>query len=125
MSKLVRLYPHNPARGWLVQTYMHHEFGKFVGKRGWYEVRDEVAKELAKVRQKDGKRRSGPAFMIADDKDHARELELELLVDPMKEEETVGTADAPVKARRPGKVKKQKKPKTRTRRTRAAEDDDE
>ena len=117
MSKLVRLYPHNPRRGWFIQTYLDPGLGdrkggmKFVGKRGWYEVSDEVAEELEDVRQVDTDPRSGPAFMIARDAKHAKVLE-EDLVDPEDEDASVGTADVPVRHGRPGKRKG--KPKTRT-----------
>ena len=117
MSKLVRLYPHNPRRGWLLQTYLDPQLGgrkggmKFVGKRGWYKVDDDVAEELEDVRQVDTDPRSGPAFLIARDAKHAKKLE-EDLADPEDEAASVGTADSPVSHSRPGKRKG--KPKTRT-----------
>ena len=122
MSKLVRLYPHNPRRGWLIRTYLDPALGdrkggmKFVGKRGWYDVSDAVAAELEDVRQVDTDPRSGPAFLIARDAKHAKRLE-EDLRDPEDEEASVGTADAPVKSQRPGKRKG--KPKTRTKKPKA------
>lgn len=125
MSKLVRLYPHNPRRGHVLRTYLDPQLGgrrggmKFLGSRGWYEVSDEVAEELEEVRQKRYDKRSPKAFMIADDADHAKELEAEL-VDDEDEDAQVGTADAPVKAARPGKrktaTKKKGSAKPRTRR---------
>lgn len=120
MSKLVRLYPHNPRRGWFMKTYLDPQLGgrkggmKFLGKRGWYEVEDDVAKALEDVLQKDQDPRSGPAFLIAKDAKQAKVLDAEL-VDPEEEEASVGTADAPVRHGRPGKRKGM--PKTRTRKT--------
>lgn len=125
MSKLVRLYPYNKRRGWLIRTYLDPALGvrgmKFVGKRGWYEVSDEVAEELADARQKDNDPRSGPAFLIARDAKHANKLEEELQ-DPEDEEVSVGTVEAPVRHGRPGKRKSKGKPKTRQRKTKAGEE---
>lgn len=116
MSKLVRLYPRNTKRGWYIQTYLDPALGvKFLGTRGWYEVDDEVAEKLKGVRQKHYDPRSGLAFMIANDKAEAREMDASL-VDPDEEEAKVGTADDPVKVKsRPGMID----PKPRTRKTRA------
>lgn len=117
MSKLVRLYPYNPRRGWLKQTYLDPALGerkggmKFVGKRGWYEVSDEVAEELEDVLQREYDLRSGKAFLIAKDAREAKKLDADL-VDPEDEEASIGTADAPVRSSRPGRRKG--KPKTRT-----------
>ena len=122
MPKLVRLYPHNPRRGWFVQTYLDPGLGerkggmKFVGKRGWYQVTDDVAAELEDVLQKQGDPRSGPAFLIAKDAKHAKVLDAEL-VDPEDEDVSIGTADSPVQSSRPGKRKG--KPRTRTKKVKA------
>ena len=119
MSKLVRLYPRDPKRGWFIQTYLDPQMGiKFLGTRGWYEVTDEIANQLKDVRQKTYDPRSGKAFMIASSKEEAREMDLKL-IEPEEEEAKVGTADDPVKVKsRPGKVAKEVAPKPR-RRTRA------
>ena len=115
MSKLVRLYPRDPKRGWFIQTYLDPKLGvKFLGTRGWYQVEDEVAEELGNVLQKAYDLRSGKAFMIAKDKAEARELDLSI-AEPEEEEAKVGTAEDPVVMKsRPGKAA----PRTRKRSTR-------
>ncbi len=124
MSKLVRLYPYNPRRGWLMKTYLDPQLGdrrggmKFLGKRGWYEVSDEVSEELEDVRQQDQDPRSGPAFLIARSPAHAKKLD-EDLRDPEEDEASVGTADTPVRHGRPGKRKGKGNPKTRKRKSKA------
>jgi hypothetical protein len=116
MSKLVRLYPRDPERGWLIQTYLDPQMGlKFLAARGWYKVSDDQAEELKAVRQKHYDARSQKAFLIADDSDHARELEETVLRDPEAEEENIGTIEAPVETKRPGSRKKKVKPRKRTR----------
>jgi hypothetical protein len=95
--KLVRLYPRNPDRGWFIQTYVDPQLGlKFVSERGWYQVSDEIAEALKEVRQKRYDLRSGPAFAIAKDKEEARLIERTEINPPEKEEEVVGTAEAPI-----------------------------
>lgn len=105
MSKLVRLYPRNPKKGWFIQIYTDVELNiKFLALRGWYEVEDDVAEKLRQVRQKKYDPRSGPAFLIADDKAHAKELEKTVLRPPEKDDESIGTTDAPIEAKRPARI---------------------
>lgn len=105
MSKLVRLYPKNPHRGWYLQTYLHYQLQmKFVGTRGWYKVSDDVAEKLRDVLQIQEDPRSGPAFMIAADKEEAAKLEKSLLADPKEADKKVGTFDEPVSVARPGRA---------------------
>ncbi len=127
---LVRLYPYNKRRGWLIRTYLDPQLGtrkggmKFLGHRGWYEVSDEIAAELEDVLQVDTDPRSGPAFLVARNSAHAKKLDAEL-VDPEEEEASIGTADVPVR-QRPGKRKaKAGKPKTRQRKTKDVKEDAE
>jgi hypothetical protein len=116
MSKLIRLYPRDPKRGWYIQTYLDPGLGvKILGTRGWYQVEDDIAAKLKDVKQKAYDPRSGPAFMIANSKEEAREMDAKL-VEPEEEEAKVGTAEDPVKLKpRPGKTT----PKPRTRKTKA------
>ncbi len=114
--KLVRLYPYDKKRGHVLRTYLDPELGlKFVGKRGWYEVSEEVAEAIEDVRQKHsgvGAQRSGPAFMIADNNKAAKKMDKELAEEKGEDEDVVGTADAPVRAR-PGSKADGGKPRKR------------
>ena len=119
--KLARLYPYDPKRGHVLQNYLAPDLGmKFVSKRGWYEVTDEQAAVLAKVPQYHSGVRTGEgeAFMIADDKSEAKKLDAALEKTKGREEEKIGTADAPVQAR-PG-TKDAGKPKPRRSRSSTA-----
>lgn len=134
--KLARLYPHDPKRGHVLQNYLAtdipHPSGKgttnlkFVGKRGWYEVTDEQAAALAEAPQYHSGVHTGEgeAFMIADDAAEAKKMDAALEKSKGREEEKVGTADAPVQARPGTKTKAEGKPKTR-RSTRAVRDKDD
>lgn len=66
MSKLVRIYPTNPARGYTVQSYLlsGSPYPMFRVERGWYEVDNETAKRLAKIRQNDNDDYSRPVFQV-------------------------------------------------------------
>lgn len=118
MTVLVRLYPYNKRMGWVMRSFTHTDGKqslKFVATRGWYEVSEQVADELAKVPQQERFPRGHRAFMIARTADEARELDAQVDESLHKEvAETVGTADTPVRATRPGL--KESAPRTRSRR---------
>ncbi len=50
MSKLVRLKPHDPKRGHVIQRYTAFST-QFEEKKGWYRVSDEIAAYLGTVHQ--------------------------------------------------------------------------
>ncbi len=74
MAKLVRLKPHDPKKGHVIQRYTAFSI-RFEEKRGWYKVSDEVAKYLATVHQRPGDEDSPPAFDVCDE-DEARRIEV-------------------------------------------------
>ncbi len=73
MAKLVRLKPHDPKKGHVIQRYTAFSI-RFEEKRGWYKVSDEVAKYLATVRQRSGDEDSPAAFDVCDE-DEAKRIE--------------------------------------------------
>ena len=101
---LVRLYPYNPAQGFVLRTYtLINQKLKFVEARGWYEVSADIAKVLEGIPQESRKPRGPKAFMVAKDKEEAKKLDADLRVLLRKpEEDSVGTIEEPVPMR-PGK----------------------
>jgi hypothetical protein len=109
--KLVRLYPYTPRFGYNLRSLVVTKLGmKFVGERGWYEVSDEAAAFL-RTRLQDSTQPHGPkAFMIAESREDAKQLDAAFnatIRDP--EEERAGTPDAPIRqaasteSKRPGR----------------------
>lgn len=140
MSKLVRIVPFNPRIGHVKQrhTIMKPRPMRFDASRGWYEVEDEIAEALRDIPQEERRPGGASAFMIADNAEHARQLEEALRRAARGQEpEAVGTLEAPIRVSRPGRkapaaaapAAKSEEPKprtrTRTRSTVAVEDDGE
>jgi hypothetical protein len=116
-TRLVRLYPYDPKRGYVMKTYVDIGLGlKFVESRGWYKVDAGAVSVLKKVVQDTMSPHKLPAFMIAKNIAEAESMMGEFSA-PAEEEKKIGTADAPVQLHRPGK----KSPQPR-RRTRSSED---
>lgn len=108
MSKLVRLKPYAARLGHVLQNYTITTPTPmaFKAKQGWYEVSDEIAARLAKVPQQARHPKGPRAFMVANDKEHARQLDQELREEMMEAQtgrDTTGTPEAPLKMERPGK----------------------
>lgn len=103
---LVRLYPHAPRLGWVIKNLTLVDEGlRFREERGWYEVDDEVAAKLAKLPQQDRHPHGPRAFAVAKDRDEARRLDrqiAEMLRQTRGEDDSTGTPDEPVPAKRPG-----------------------
>jgi hypothetical protein len=90
----------------LIGTYLDPFLGlKFVASRGWYEVSDEDAEVLSKVRQKRYDSLSPKAFAIANNVEEAKYIEENVFRPPKKEDEVIGTIETPIPAKkaRPGK----------------------
>ena len=63
---LVRLKPHDPRRGCVLQRYTYRGI-KFHEERGWYRVEKAVADYLRTIRQVAGDDHSPPAFDVCSD----------------------------------------------------------
>jgi len=63
---LVRLKPHDPRRGRVLQRYTYRGI-KFHQERGWYRVEKAVADYLRTIRQVAGDEHSPPAFDVCTD----------------------------------------------------------
>jgi len=70
---LVRLKPHDPRRGCVLQRYTYCGI-KFHGERGWYRVEKAVADYLRSIRQIAGDEHSPPAFDVCTN-DEAKDLD--------------------------------------------------
>jgi hypothetical protein len=104
--KLVRLYPRNPKKGWVIQTYVDPFIGlKFVATKGWYEVSDEIAEKLSIVKQKEYDPESKNAFLIANNDKDAKRIEDTVINPRIDEKSSIGTSNSPIKTDRfrPGK----------------------
>lgn len=71
MPKLVRLKPHEPKKGHVLQRYTAFSI-RFEVRRGWYKVSDEIANYLATVHQTPGDEDSPQAFDVCTEEDAQR-----------------------------------------------------
>ncbi len=71
MAKLVRLKPHDPKKGHVIQRYTAFSI-RFEERRGWYKVSDEVAAYLATVHQLPGDEDSPLAFDVCSEEEAQR-----------------------------------------------------
>lgn len=96
---------------------------RFLESRGWYEVSDEVAAKLEGIPQQDRHPGGARAFLVADDKSEAKELDdrVSQMVRKSKKQEQVGTAEEPVQMARPG-ARTERSSKMRTRKKKIPED---
>lgn len=104
-TKLVRIAPYNPRQGFVKQrhTIMKPRPMRFVEAAGWYEVDEEIAALLAEIPQEERKPGGLKAFLIADDSEHAKQLEYAIRNAARRNEAIqVGTTDEPIRAARPG-----------------------
>ena len=76
MSKLVRVKPYAPKRGQLVRRIVFRG-NLYRGDRGWYEVDDATAADLAKLHQPASSLYNGPRQEIFDVTDNAGAKALE------------------------------------------------
>lgn len=108
--KLVKLPPYSKRHRFLLRrvVILNPRMIRFIAERGWYRVEDDVAEAVAELHQIDGDPMSPKAFLIAKDEEEAKQIDARIakLLRP-KEEDSVGTADAPISAERPGRKKTQ------------------
>lgn len=126
---LVRLKPYNPRRGHVLRRYtsIGHKI-RIRGDRGWYEILEEpkiaflreICQNTRTEEDNDQLGIDSPlAFDIARDRDHAVKIEASYRARAGRDSKVeVGTADAPVRASRPGrKVVESTGPKKRRRKS--------
>ena len=73
MSKLVRLKPHDPKKGHVIQRYTAFST-QFEERKGWYRVSDEIAAYLATIHQVPNDEDTPLAFDVCTDEE-ARNIE--------------------------------------------------